>query len=39
MASDIDVDANGLVHVPGGPGFGGEIDFDLIENNTVEVLR
>ena len=38
LVQDIEVDANGLVHAPNGPGIGAEIDFDLIKAKTVEVL-
>ncbi len=39
LVTDIEVDANGLVHIPDGAGLGAEIDFDLIEKNKVAVLR
>ena len=39
LIRDIDVDENGMVHIPDGPGFGAEIDFDLIERNKIAVLR
>ena len=38
LVKDIEVDANGLVHAPEGPGLGVEIDFDLIERNKVVEL-
>lgn len=38
LVDDISVDADGLVHAFDGPGLGAEIDFDLIEANTVSVL-
>lgn len=38
LVEDITVDSAGLVHSFDGPGLGAEIDFDLIEANTVEVL-
>ncbi len=38
LARDIEVDANGLVHAPEGPGLGAEIDFALIERNRITVL-
>ena len=38
LVNDITVDADGLVHAFDGPGLGAEIDFDLIEANTVSVL-
>jgi L-alanine-DL-glutamate epimerase-like enolase superfamily enzyme len=38
LITDIDVDKDGMVHIPDGSGFGAEIDFDLIERNTIAVL-
>lgn len=38
LVQDIEVDADGLVHVPSGPGLGAEIDLDLIERNKVADL-
>ncbi|MFT7599845.1 MAG: L-alanine-DL-glutamate epimerase-like enolase superfamily enzyme [Acidimicrobiales bacterium] len=38
LVNDITVDTDGLVHAFDGPGLGAEIDFDLIENNTVDVI-
>jgi L-alanine-DL-glutamate epimerase-like enolase superfamily enzyme len=39
LLDDIEVDGNGLVHAPTGPGLGAAIDFDLIERKTLDVLR
>ncbi|HEY8612314.1 MAG TPA: enolase C-terminal domain-like protein [Roseomonas sp.] len=39
LVRDIEVDADGMVHAPQGPGLGAEIDFDLIRSRTVTVLR
>jgi hypothetical protein len=39
LAQDIEVDGQGLVHAPGGPGLGAAIDFDLIERQRTAVLR
>ena len=39
LAQDIEVDEDGLVHAPGEPGLGYEIDFDLIEARTEAVLK
>jgi L-alanine-DL-glutamate epimerase-like enolase superfamily enzyme len=39
LVEDIEVDSQGLVHAPIGPGLGVEIDFDWIKHNTQEVLR
>ncbi|OGA49557.1 MAG: mandelate racemase [Betaproteobacteria bacterium RIFCSPLOWO2_12_FULL_62_58] len=39
LVKDIDVDSEGYVHAPTGPGLGAEIDFDLIEHKKVAVLR
>jgi L-alanine-DL-glutamate epimerase-like enolase superfamily enzyme len=38
LARDIEVDGQGLVHAPRGPGLGAEIDFGLIERQTTAVL-
>jgi L-alanine-DL-glutamate epimerase-like enolase superfamily enzyme len=38
VVNDIEVDANGMVHIADSPGIGAEIDFELIEKNTVAVL-
>ncbi len=38
LVRDIEVDANGMVHAPEGPGLGYEIDFDLIGKNKVAEL-
>jgi L-alanine-DL-glutamate epimerase-like enolase superfamily enzyme len=38
LAHDIEVDAQGLVHAPAGPGLGAAIDFDLIRRTTTAVL-
>jgi L-alanine-DL-glutamate epimerase-like enolase superfamily enzyme len=38
LVKDIEVDAKGLVHAPGGPGLGAEIDFELIKRKTVGVV-
>jgi L-alanine-DL-glutamate epimerase-like enolase superfamily enzyme len=39
LVEDIEVDSQGLVHAPMGPGLGVEIDFNWIQHNTQEVLR
>lgn len=39
LVDDIEVDANGLVHAPNGPGLGAAIDFDLIAHQKTAVLR
>ena len=33
------VDAEGFIHAPAGPGLGAAIDFDLIRRNTILLLR
>ncbi len=38
LVRDIEVDADGLVRAPEGPGLGAEIDFGLIERNKLSVL-
>jgi L-alanine-DL-glutamate epimerase-like enolase superfamily enzyme len=37
LIEDIEVDSNGLVHAPTGPGLGARIDFDRIKHNTETV--
>ena len=39
LTEDIEGDPEGLVHAPGGPGLGAQIDFDLIERRKLGVLR
>lgn len=39
LVEDIEVDSNGLVHALDEPGLGAQIDFDLIQNNKVALLR
>ncbi len=39
LVEDIEVDDEGYVHAPMGPGLGVEIDFDLIERNKTAELR
>jgi L-alanine-DL-glutamate epimerase-like enolase superfamily enzyme len=39
LVEDITVDRDGLVHAPGAPGLGYEIDFALIERNKISVLK
>jgi L-alanine-DL-glutamate epimerase-like enolase superfamily enzyme len=39
LAQDIEVDRDGLVHAPDGPGLGAAIDFALIQRRTAAVLR
>ena len=38
LVRDIEVDRQGFVHAPTGPGLGYEIDWELIERNKVGVL-
>ena len=38
LVSDIEYDAEGLVHAPQGPGLGAQIDFELIERKKLAVL-
>ena len=38
LVQDINIDRDGLAHVPMGPGLGVEIDFDLIKRKTQSVL-
>jgi len=39
MLEEIEVDKDGLVHAPSGPGLGAKIDFGLIERKKVAVLE
>ena len=39
LVEDLDIDQDGLVHVPDRPGVGAPIDFDLIERNKVAHLK
>jgi len=38
LATEIEVDRDGFVHAPTGPGLGADIDFELIERKKVGVL-
>lgn len=38
LTRDIDINRDGMVHAPDGPGLGAEIDFALIERKKVAVL-
>jgi L-alanine-DL-glutamate epimerase-like enolase superfamily enzyme len=38
LVEDITVDGQGLVHAPGGPGLGAQIDFELIRRKQIAVL-
>lgn len=39
LLNDWQVDAQGLVHAPTGPGLGIEIDVDLVRRKTITVMR
>ncbi len=39
MAKELEIDRDGLLHAPAGPGLGAEIDFALIERKTEGVLK
>lgn len=39
LVEDIEVDEKGLVYAPQKPGLGYEIDWDLVEKNTLQTLR
>ena len=39
LVEDITVDSDGLVHAPMAPGLGAEIDFDMIEAKTLQILN
>ena len=34
----LDIDADGCLHLPAGPGHGVELDWDWIDDNTVLTL-
>ena len=38
LVQDIEIDADGMVHAPSGPGLGAQIDFELIARKKVGVL-
>jgi L-alanine-DL-glutamate epimerase-like enolase superfamily enzyme len=38
LVQDIDIDGDGMVHAPSGPGLGAQIDFELIARKKVGVL-
>jgi L-alanine-DL-glutamate epimerase-like enolase superfamily enzyme len=35
---DLEIDSQGMIHAPTGPGLGAQIDFDLIKRKTLGVL-
>lgn len=39
LVNDIEVDENGMVHAFEGPGLGAEIDWDLVDRETIEVFE
>ncbi len=39
MRTELEIDAEGLMHAPEGPGLSADIDFELIERKTEAVLR
>jgi L-alanine-DL-glutamate epimerase-like enolase superfamily enzyme len=39
MATEIEIDQDGMMHAPTGPGLGADIDFELIKRKTEAVLR
>jgi len=39
ILNDIEVDRDGLIHAPTGPGLGAEIDFGMIEKKKIAVLE
>ena len=38
MAKELEIDSQGMLHAPTGPGLGADIDFDLIKRKTEAVL-
>ena len=39
LIEDIEVDENGMVHAPEGPGLGYQINWDLVNDDKIDVLR
>ena len=39
LVEDIQIDADGMVHAPMGPGLGAQIDFELIKRKTIAVMK
>ena len=39
LLEDIEIDREGMVHAPSGPGLGAQIDFELIRRKTLGVLN
>jgi L-alanine-DL-glutamate epimerase-like enolase superfamily enzyme len=39
LVNDIEVDSDGFVHAPTGPGLGYEIDWELIRRNQTRIVR
>jgi L-alanine-DL-glutamate epimerase-like enolase superfamily enzyme len=39
LLEEVEIDPDGLVHVPEGPGLGGTIDDELVRAMTIETLR
>ena len=38
LLEDLEIDEQGMIHAPTGPGLGAQIDFDLIKRKTLGVL-
>jgi L-alanine-DL-glutamate epimerase-like enolase superfamily enzyme len=38
LLQDLEIDSQGMIHAPTGPGLGAQIDFDLIKRKTLGVL-
>ncbi len=39
MTKELEIDGEGMLHAPTGPGLAAEIDFDLIKQKTEAVMR
>lgn len=39
LIEDLEIDSEGLIHVPDGIGLGAKIDYELIQSSTVDVLK
>jgi L-alanine-DL-glutamate epimerase-like enolase superfamily enzyme len=39
LLKELEIDSDGLIHAPDGPGLGAEIDYELIESQKISVLK
>jgi L-alanine-DL-glutamate epimerase-like enolase superfamily enzyme len=38
LLKELEIDKDGLIHAPEGPGLGAQIDYELIKSKTIQVL-